>query len=55
MIKRSFIKAGRLLLKDYYLVKRLDISKEVKSSVISVKNQLEDLARVISHIKDPLV
>lgn len=55
LIKRGFMKSADYLLKNFFLREGIDISKDIKKNIEGYKAKLENLVKIISHVKKPLV
>lgn len=55
LIKRGFMKTADYLLKNYFLRENIDISQDIKKNIETYKRKLENLVKMISHVKKPLV
>jgi hypothetical protein len=55
LLTKGFMKASDYLLKNYYLKENIDISNEIKKTVVVHKNRMDALVKMISHVKKPLM
>lgn len=55
LLTKGFMKAADHLLKNYYLKENIDISNDIKKTVMAHKNRMDAIVKMISHVKKPLM